>query len=84
MSKLTSGMPEPLTANGLVLSVRKRDARFWISGCENWLPTLLSTIDLGSVGFLKAAAEEAQSNPLKRLRSFILVKTGRRSCSQMT
>lgn len=39
----------------------------------------LSTMDLGSVGlvgFLKASAEEAQSSPLKRLRSFILSLTG--------
>lgn len=26
---------------------------------------------LGSVGFLKASAEDAQSNPLKRFESFI-------------
>lgn len=43
------------------------------------MATRFSTTDLGSVGltgFLKASAEEAQSNPLKRLRSFILYWAG--------
>lgn len=64
------------TCSPLVLSVRNLEALFRISGCENgWLPTRLSTMDLGSVGlagFLKPSADEAQSSTLKRLRSFIL------------
>jgi hypothetical protein len=78
MSNGTSGIPVPFTSKGAVLSVKKRVARFWSSGCRKGsLAAFLSTIGLALLktlrlwGELPAKAVLANS-ALKSRESLIL------------